>query len=56
MGKSRDDHLRDAERHARSAERWATASMWGAGCGLLVWVLPVLAAIAIAVWIFLATR
>jgi hypothetical protein len=28
MGKSREDYLRDAERHARSVKQWATTSMW----------------------------
>jgi hypothetical protein len=53
MGKSRDDHLRDAERYARQAERWATVSMWGSGCALVLYALGLLLAIVVGVWVFL---
>jgi hypothetical protein len=56
MGKSRDDHLRDAERYARQAERWATVSMWGSGCALVLYALGLLLAIVVGVWVFLALR
>lgn len=50
------EHRAKAERHARSAERWATISMWGSGCALVVWAVGTLAAVALGVWVYLALR
>jgi hypothetical protein len=50
-------HLRDAQRYARSAHRWATVSMWGSGCALALYglaALLMLAVVGIVVWIFIA--
>jgi hypothetical protein len=51
-----EDRWREVERHARSAERWATISMWGSGCALVLWAIPILVGLAIFVWVYLALR
>jgi hypothetical protein len=56
MGKSRDEHLADAERHARSAQRWSTAAIWGSGCALALWVVPVIVGVVVAIWVVIASR
>jgi hypothetical protein len=56
MDEQQQDRWRKVERHAASAERWATATMWLSGCALVLWAIPVLAGIAAAIWIYLALR
>jgi|Tabmets5t2r1_1033131.scaffolds.fasta_scaffold30190_1 hypothetical protein len=53
----RERLLREADRAARSAHRWATVSMWGSGCALALYglaALLMLAVVAIVAWVFIA--
>jgi len=47
---------RRLDRDLATAERWANISMWLSGCVLVLWAIPVLVGVAVAVWIFLALR
>lgn len=54
MSKSRDDHLRDAERYARKAERAANVSMWSSGCALAAYMLVGLIALGVGIAVAVA--
>ena len=51
-----DEARRQIQRDARSAQRWANVAMWSSGCALALWIIPLIIAIAVGVWVYLSLR